>query len=340
MSFVSISTPLMKRGEFMKKLAIMGALCLTSSLSLANDLSYKIGVAEIMKSDDTSKKSMVFTTDGQILEIDSENTVLLNQLEVAKETQQNVELTLASSVNLTDLTDERNEILSAKLASEPNGYFSPKMDIEIQNANNNKDRNGIARLMSDYVTDFNSESEVDSIHASLRANHMRRKSQCFNRAHVWSWELNQKRYQGQRIKTGKIWLFFTQKYINQYDYKWWFHIAPYVNLNGETRVLDKTFSPYGPEAQQQWTNNFMKNNERCLEVSSYSRYRNNQFERNCYIIKSSVHYWQPRQIEFAESKKIEQNSWQHWELKNAYTDMKCSGWFCKKEKVPYWNSRN
>lgn len=49
-------------------------------------------------------------------------------------------------------------------------------------------------------------------------------SQCYNRAHVWSWEM----YNNHLIRPMKIYIFFSRRYIRRYNFDWWFHVAPYV----------------------------------------------------------------------------------------------------------------
>jgi len=124
-------------------------------------------------------------------------------------------------------------------------------------------------------------------------------SQCYNRAHGWAYDMFSRR----GIKSGKAFIFFTSKYIRQHDYEWWFHVAPYVMVQTENmsleHVLDRKFSR-GPRNLRAWTNIFMYNDALCPEVTKYSDYRRNQQAEWCYLIKTSMFFRSPRDIENLE----------------------------------------
>lgn len=126
----------------------------------------------------------------------------------------------------------------------------------------------------------------------------RRRSQCYNRAHVWAYE--SKRSHG--LDSMKAFLFFTAKYIREYDYGWWFHVAPYSMVRmgvagaAEARVLDRTFMRR-PVDLQTWTNYFVYPKPKCPVVTRYQDYSEHQYEAYCYLILVSMYYWQPRDIE-------------------------------------------
>ena len=118
-------------------------------------------------------------------------------------------------------------------------------------------------------------------------------SQCYNRATMWTYEANIL----QNVNLGKIWIFFTRKYIRDYDYKWWFHVSPYAKVNDsmEKYVLDRGFTmiPYNVE---NWKNMFIKSKANCPVITDYRQYENNQSREHCYLIYSSQYYWQPYQL--------------------------------------------
>ena len=151
----------------------------------------------------------------------------------------------------------------------------------------------------------------------------KRRSQCYNRAHVWSYELKKR-----GVNSGKIWIFFTKRYIKEYRYKWWFHVAPYIKVKGQSEsiVMDREFTRK-PETETKWKNIFMKNNAPCTTVEYYSDYRNYFWNgpKFCYIIKSSMYYWQPFNIENLEKGEPEKKSWVTKELEQAYRNA-IRGW--------------
>lgn len=144
----------------------------------------------------------------------------------------------------------------------------------------------------------------------------RGRSQCYNRAHVWAYNLNKR-----NVRSGKIWLFFNKRYIREYRYKWWFHVAPYIKVEGESEisVIDREFTRK-PLPLTEWKNIFMKNNAACPTVKYYSDYRENFWDGSqyCYYIKSSMYYWMPKDIEALENGATEKKSWVKGELESAY----------------------
>lgn len=118
-------------------------------------------------------------------------------------------------------------------------------------------------------------------------------SQCYNRAHVWTYET----LVNSGTTLGKSWIFFTKKYIREYTYKWWFHIAPYTKVNdaNQTYVLDRGFTMI-PYNLVNWKNIFMKNQADCPVIQNYQDYEDHQDTADCYLMFSSQYYWQPHQL--------------------------------------------
>jgi len=145
----------------------------------------------------------------------------------------------------------------------------------------------------------------------------RRRAECFNKAHVWVYEENQKR----KLNLMKVFLFFTSKYIWDYNWNWWFHVSPYVmvseNNNITENVIDYTFMK-GPTKMHDWTNYFIIPHTECPTVEKYSDYDQHQQESYCYLIKKSMYYWQPQDIENLEKTGAEKNSFLMDEVSAAY----------------------
>lgn len=144
----------------------------------------------------------------------------------------------------------------------------------------------------------------------------RQDAQCYDKAHVWSYE---EAYYGRFMQ--KAFLFFSDSYIGRYNHPWWFHTAPYVlvRMNNVTneRVMDPTFSQY-PLKMKLWTDLFMKNKAQCKEVQKYSDYSHHPGEDDCYIIKSSIYFWQPKDLEAFETSAVEKKKFIDWEIRHAY----------------------
>lgn len=141
-------------------------------------------------------------------------------------------------------------------------------------------------------------------------------SQCYDRSHVWSYE---ETFAGRYLQ--KAFLFFSDAYIGRYNYPWWFHTAPYalVRLNGEVveRVMDPAFTRY-PLKFKLWTDMFMKNKVDCKLITKYSEYSTHPGEDDCYMMKTNIYFWQPKDLEALERSGVEKTKFIEWEIKHAY----------------------
>lgn len=144
-------------------------------------------------------------------------------------------------------------------------------------------------------------------------------SQCFNRAHVWTYEWRTKR----NLYSQKVWLFFTRKFIRKYKFDWWFHVSPMVNVvvDGvvKERVMDVKYAR-GPIKLKQWTDIFMRDNADCPVVQKYSDHANYPESGSCFIMKSSMYYYQPVDLEMKEVMGYERTRWQEPEVRQAFLE--------------------
>lgn len=166
------------------------------------------------------------------------------------------------------------------------------------------------------ITQLENTSQLNKVMNSFR-NDLDKHKQCFNRAHVWSYETKVKH----NVNLGKVWLFFTQKYIKTYNYKWWFHIAPFTEVNQQKYVLDKTYSKGGAQTVNSWKNMFIRNSHNCPVVSDYNEFYNKQNEAYCYIMYSSQYFWQPWHLEWLTNQGVFRYGYKMMDLKPAYEDV-------------------
>lgn len=142
-------------------------------------------------------------------------------------------------------------------------------------------------------------------------------AQCYDRAHVWAYEASKK----QKTELGKAWLFFADHYIKEYKFKWWFHVAPMatVMMKGEIaeRIMDREFAKF-PMQFKIWTDKFMVNKVECKEIRSYSEYSKHPGENDCYMLKSTPYFWQPKDLEEAEKSGKEKQDYIPWEVAYAF----------------------
>ena len=146
-------------------------------------------------------------------------------------------------------------------------------------------------------------------------------SQCYMRAHVWAYDWRTKR----DLYSSKVWLFFSRKYIRKHKFGWWFHIAPYVHVVDEgkvrERVMDRKYFPHrGPVKVKQWTDFFIQDKSDCPVVTKYSDHANYPESGSCFLMKSSMYYYQPVDLEQMETKGVVRNNWIEAEVKQAFFD--------------------
>jgi hypothetical protein len=141
----------------------------------------------------------------------------------------------------------------------------------------------------------------------------RRRTQCFKRAHIWSYDM----WSNLGIYTQKIFIFYTQRYIQLEEFEWWFHVAPLVVANGEELVLDGTFMTK-PVTLKEWKDYFIKTDKiNCPLISHYSQYKDNQWSKLCYLMKTPMYIFSPLDIENRDYRNEKKNFWILEELQDA-----------------------
>lgn len=146
-----------------------------------------------------------------------------------------------------------------------------------------------------------------------------KESQCYNRAHIWSYEWFLKH----TVYSNKTWIFFTRKYIRKFKFEWWFHVSPSVQVkeNGviKEKIMDVKYAR-GPIDPKRWTDIFMQNDAACPLVKTYSDYANYPETGWCYTMRSSMFYYQPFDIEMKETWGSIKGNWYDTEVKAAYLE--------------------
>lgn len=125
-------------------------------------------------------------------------------------------------------------------------------------------------------------------------------SQCFNRAMVWSYEWWKKH----SLKSNKILIYWTRNYIRRYNFQWWFHIAPLLNVMDNEKVVERVMDikyTKGPLSIQQWTNIFMRNKAVCRVITKYSEYADYPYTGDCYIQRTNMYVLQPADLQMEEA---------------------------------------
>lgn len=220
---------------------------------------------------DTSQKKnqphLIFMENGRVIFVDYQDTDLLNSFRQSLKENNLLEIEV----------DEKNNFVDAETL-EPQAHYDREA----------ADRSG----SFSYDPSVVSSSGATAIFRRMRRDYQN-ESQCYNRAHIWAWE----EFQKSGLKSSKHFLFFTKRYIRNYRYKWWFHVAPSVKVSGlGDRILDRRYTS-GHRSVKSWTNAFIYSRRSCPVVDNYFDYRNNQESEDCYLIPVSMYFWQPRDIE-------------------------------------------
>lgn len=150
----------------------------------------------------------------------------------------------------------------------------------------------------------------------------RARSQCYQRAMIWNWET----YKNESVKGKKVFLFFTRKYIEEFDYHWWFHVAPVYVVSEENTpntdyVLDPTFFFY-PQVMKDWTDGFIGSKQICPVAEKYSDYSEHQWESHCYLMIVPMYYYQPKDLYNLEQTGATKDSFEESDVGHAYRGFK------------------
>lgn len=143
-----------------------------------------------------------------------------------------------------------------------------------------------------------------------------RRSQCFKRAHIWSFDMWSKL----GVSSQKIFIFYASRFVMlEDDADWWFHVAPMIKVQGVEMVLDGTFMKK-PVTVAEWKNHFIRSEKvNCPIINNYSAYQAEgaQFKKLCYLMKVPMYHFSPLDIEARDLKGIQRNHWVLDELQDA-----------------------
>jgi hypothetical protein len=241
--------------------------------------------------------------DGRVLEVDPSNTELVNTLHFASKEGLEVKLNIDKGAAF-DILNKKEMIYGATVINENGGTV--------------KHNKKSIHPMSGFIpTNVDGQEKAQEIFDSLN-DKTKRRSQCFNRAHIWSKSM----WDNYKIKSMKIFIFYTKKFREEVSDKWWFHVAPMINVNGELMVMDREFTRT-PKTAEQWERIFTKkmNNPgyRCIKMDNISTYyeNNNYYNEFCNIEYSSMYHWGPNDLKRAAKTGEIQTSWKDWKIKTA-----------------------
>ncbi len=274
---------------------LFSTFLLALTFSLQANTSFTTQIHDIDLGNSPEDETLIFLSNGKVSKLTHTNNDTLMALETARDQSSWVNITL-----------DKNRNIIALSSSDMIGTSEPFLN-----------RNHFKSLGTFKPTVIESMTRAREIFDEARYNP--KESQCYNRAHVWSyeWRVNH------NILTSKIWLFFTRKYIRKYNFDWWFHVAPmlHVNIGGRMmeRVADIKYAR-APLRIKQWTDIFLRNDAECPLVENYSDGADYPESRWCYIMKSSMYYYQPVDLEANEKYGTDRSSWNEEEVRGSYLE--------------------
>jgi len=243
---------------------------------------------------DAERVMVMAETEGRVLWVDAADTAMIRAFETAVESERFIRVNYDSetgNVQGAELMNKvkRNAVPAARSTNKDIDQYNPTVFNSVQQAQS-------------YFNTMDNATKDDS--------------QCYNRAHGWAYDL----WTQYRINSLKIFIFFTRRYIREFDYKWWFHVSP-MTLVGDRGynteyVMDRSFTR-GPVDVKTWTDIFMKNKANCLHVRYYSEYSRNPEAQYCYLMKTIQYYSTPRDLEYLESRGRYETDWVYSELKEG-----------------------
>jgi hypothetical protein len=144
-------------------------------------------------------------------------------------------------------------------------------------------------------------------------------SQCFNRAMVWTYEW----WRLHSLKSNKLLIYFTRTYIRRYNFEWWFHIAPYVHVMDQGKVVERVMDvkyARGPLEFRKWTNIFTNKDPECLVITKFSDYADNPYIGDCYIQRTNMYTYQPADLQMNEAWNYTKDKFLMDEVRQAYLE--------------------
>lgn len=293
------------------------AVFVVSSILASNAFAAELisSVVQVVDAENAAQPALILlSADGRVLHVASNQTEALAQFKLAALTGSALEITF-DDLGKTDLVSSVR-VLAEDSAQTAHGNVSTLSSVAaLLRARSLQDFAGSADSATPDAPGYTptvlpSYDYAVSVFNSLNTR-MKKKSECFMRAHLWAYDMSTRL----GIKSEKTFLFFTSKYIREYSYKWWFHVAPMVYVPEGQLMMDPEFADM-PLTLKNWTDSFMENKVDCPVAPTYGAYRTNQEASDCYVRQVPMYYYQPSSVEQADAKGETLLNWVEWDLKN------------------------
>lgn len=285
-------------------------LLLMMSISAFAGYTVKSHIVEIEDNGDEKTLDVLVSYDGRIFKVDKENTSLIEELKVAREIGSQVEIDLQTNFVSEHILNEIEEIKEVRLLSREGTRKSRRTFVDEP-----------ISPMNNYIpSDLGTYEKAERIFKGLRnVGKTQRRSQCFNRAYVWSKYM----YKTAGVRSMKVLIFYSRRYRREIKgSKWWFHIAPVVKVQDEYYTMDYEFHRR-PKTVKDWQNFFTfripDKQYDCRFITHYSEFKKNydNYSEWCFLQYTSMYYWEPNDIARVENEGIEKTRFSESILKIA-----------------------
>ena len=102
-----------------------------------------------------------------------------------------------------------------------------------------------------------------------------------------------------KVKSQKVYIFFTEKYRKDNNYKWWYHVAPFVLVGSSKKeiVLDMSFENE-PITIKAWEKDFADHAKKaCYNGKNLGDYYAKTNTEDCVLVRASMYHYTPTDLE-------------------------------------------
>lgn len=283
----------------MNVIFILFVLFLSSTNAIGEEISAR--VISIDRVLEEGKKDLLFLSTGHVVKVDPDRKNLKEFIFISQLANKWLKFQINEQREVESAVETVNPITSFKETSISSEKSMKRLEMELV-------------FKPSILKSVNKAQELFN-----QAPYKQKESQCYNKAHIWAYEWRTKN----QLYSSKVWIFFTRKYIREYEFEWWFHVAPYVHVvvgdKVKERVMDRKYTK-GPIKINEWSNIFMRNSAKCPVVDKYTDQADHPESAYCFLMKSSMYYYQPVDLEKLEMEGIDRTRWLYPEVKHAYQE--------------------
>lgn len=274
---------------------LFGLIFMCLSLPLLASTQLTTQIHDIDYGHKSGDEILVFLKSGHVAKISEKNKNMLNNLTSAKANEEWFSFTLDK-----DRYIQKAKSVPAPFTARPKNFSS-------------------MNELATYVPTTIASMDVAQKYFRKARRTSKEETQCFNRAMVWSYEW----WKDHSLKSNKLLIFFTRNYIRRYNFEWWFHIAPYVHVMEEGKVVERVMDvkySRGPIPFRRWTDIFMRNDVECPVITKYSDYADYPYTGECYIYRTNMYTYQPADLQMNEAWGYTKDKFIMEEVKGAYQE--------------------